>query len=48
MVPDGIERLTRGRGWTVERYRELVTIQVLRTLVAQTNEARPPGATPGV
>jgi hypothetical protein len=33
MYPDVLERLTGERGWTVERYRGLVTAQLLRTLV---------------
>lgn len=34
MYPDVLERLVVERGWTLERYRELVTTQLRRALVA--------------
>jgi len=39
MFPDVLERLTVERGWTVERYRELVTTQLRRALVAPADAA---------
>lgn len=35
MFPDVLDRLTVERGWTLERYRELVTAQLRRALVAE-------------
>jgi AcrR family transcriptional regulator len=43
MFPDGFERLTVQRGWSLERYRELVTLLLRRTLVA---DAAAPDAEP--
>ena len=39
MFPDVLERLTVERGWTVERYRELVTTLLRRALVAPADPA---------